>query len=186
LALERGFGSWSALKKKITDDELRGRGLSPEAALHALFQAASRGDAPRVVEIADAWPAIISRRGELTGHDGHRTALHFGARHEAVVRALLERGADPNVRDDGDNAMPLHFAAEDQSFPIIRLLVEHGADTIGTGDMHELEIVDLLLLYGADPTARSNEGTTAADWAAKRGMTAVVARLKRGLSSNPA
>ena len=141
LALERGFRSWSALKKKVTDDELRGRGLSPEAALQALLQAASTGDAARVVEIADAWPAIISRRVELAGHDGHRTALHHGIRHEAVVRALLERGADPNIRDDGDNAMPLHFAAEDQSFPIIRLLVEHGADTIGTGDMHELEVI---------------------------------------------
>jgi ankyrin repeat protein len=45
-----------------------------------------------------------------------------------------------------------------------------------------LEIVELLLAHGANPAARSKEGTTAADWAAKRGMTRVVTRLSRGLS----
>ena len=41
-----------------------------------------------------------------------------------------------------------------------------------------LEIVDLLIAQGADPAARSKSGTTAADWAEKRGMTRVVTRLK--------
>jgi ankyrin repeat protein len=41
-----------------------------------------------------------------------------------------------------------------------------------------LEIVDLLMAQGADPAARSKRGTTAADWAEKRGMTQVVTRLK--------
>jgi ankyrin repeat protein len=141
LALERGFESWSALKKKVANDELRGDGVSDEACLHALIEAASKGDVGRVIEIADASPEIISRRGELEGHNGFRTALHFGIKHEPVIRALLERGADPNVRDEGDNAMPLHFAAEDQNPRIIRLLVDHGADTIGTGDTHELEVI---------------------------------------------
>jgi uncharacterized protein len=41
-----------------------------------------------------------------------------------------------------------------------------------------LEIVELLLAHGANPAARSKEGTTAADWAAKRGMTRVVTCIK--------
>jgi len=77
----------------------------------------------------------------------------------------LQRGADPNVRCEGDYAFPLHFAAEKQHFPIIRLLVEHHADTNGEGDYHELgvigwatawdyihanrEIVDYLTAHGA-------------------------------------
>ncbi len=141
LALERGFESWTALKKNLADAEPQEGDLTVDVRLSDLLAAASKGDVGRVIELADAFPEIISRRGELEGHDGRRTALHFGIKHEPIVRALLERGADPNIRDDGDNAMPLHFAAEDQSFSIIRLLVEHGADTIGTGDMHELEVI---------------------------------------------
>ena len=140
LALERGFESWAALKRKITADDLT-RAAAPEAVHHALLEAASQGDLARVTETLDRYPEIVSRRGQLEGHDGLRTALHFGIKHEAVVRVLLERGADPNVRDQGDNAMPLHFAAEDQNFAIIRLLIEHGADPIGSGDVHELEVI---------------------------------------------
>ena len=57
------------------------------------------------------------------------------------MRLLLERGADPNVRDEGDDAFPLHFAAENQDLPVIELLLAHGADPIGTGDGHELDVI---------------------------------------------
>jgi ankyrin repeat protein len=72
-----------------------------------------------------------------------RTALHqavFG-NSEAAAKLLLERGANPNIRCEGDNAYPLHFAVEKNRFPIIRLLVEHGADTVGEGDYHELGVI---------------------------------------------
>jgi ankyrin repeat protein len=140
LAREHGLDGWTALKKKAlarqADDV-----SSLDAALSALLEGAGRGDVARVIELADAFPGIVSRRGTLEGDDGRRTALHFGVAHEPVVRALLQRGADPNVRDDGDNAFPLHFAAENQDLPVIRLLVEHGADPIGAGDGHELEVI---------------------------------------------
>jgi ankyrin repeat protein len=70
-----------------------------------------------------------------------RTALHHAVAHEAAVRLLLERGADPNIRDEGDWAFPLHFAAENGQLGIVRALVEHGADPIGAGDYHELEVI---------------------------------------------
>jgi ankyrin repeat protein len=57
------------------------------------------------------------------------------------VKALLERGANPNTRCEGDCATPLHFAAEKGHLGTIRLLVEHGADPIGDGDYHELEVI---------------------------------------------
>jgi ankyrin repeat protein len=113
--------------------------------------------------LLDAHPELINERGG----DGVRTPLHqavFG-NSEAAAKMLLERGANPNIRCEGDNAYPLHFAVEKHRFPIIRLLVEHGADTIGEGDYHELgvtgwataweyiqadpEIVAYLLAHGA-------------------------------------
>jgi ankyrin repeat protein len=157
LARERGAENWPALKAQA---------LAEHAPLAAFLEAAGKGDVARVIEMADADPALINQRGDLAGHTGRRTALHFGVGHQPVVRALLERGADPNIRDDGDNAMPLHFAAERQDFPVIRLLVEHGADPIGAGDDHgglevigwsccwdyvtaNKEIVEYLLSHGA-------------------------------------
>jgi ankyrin repeat protein len=84
---------------------------------------------------------------------------------EAAVKFLLDRGANPNLRCEGDYAFPLHFAAEKLYFPIVRQLIEHGADPIGEGDNHELgvmgwatawdyihanrEIVDYLTAHGA-------------------------------------
>jgi ankyrin repeat protein len=40
-----------------------------------------------------------------------------------------------------------------------------------------MEIVELLLAAGADPSLKSKDGRTAADWARRRGMIAVAARL---------
>lgn len=114
---------------------------SRDAAVRALLAAADQGDVARVTALLDRHPDIVSARGSLDGHTGLRTALHFAVDHEAVVRVLLERGADPNVRDEGDEAMPLHFAAEKQDLAVIRLLIEHGADPIGTGDYHELDVI---------------------------------------------
>jgi uncharacterized protein len=45
-----------------------------------------------------------------------------------------------------------------------------------------LQLVDVLIGAGVDPVARSKEGKTAADWARRRGMQAVAARLDRAAS----
>ena len=178
LAREYGFEGWSALKARVAEIEAA-RGVSPEeAALQTLLAAAGRGDAEAVARVLDQHPALVNERGTLPGNTGRRTALHFGVAHEPVVRLLLERGADPNIRDEGDNAFPLHFAAEQQNLPVIRLLVEHGAQTIaGEVDDHELdiigwatafyyvkpnaEVVDYLLAHGAQHTMFSAVATGA-------------------------
>lgn len=140
LARELGFASWARLKAALME-KARAAPDETGSALTSLLQAADRGDLVRLRQVLDAHSRLIDERGELPGHTGRRTALHFGIKHAAVVRLLLERGANPNIRDDGDNAMPLHFAAESQDLEVIRLLISHGADPVGEGTMHELDVL---------------------------------------------
>ena len=135
LARERGYESWIALKSVVAAGGVLATPLTE------LLTAAARGDASTVAAIIDAHPATINERGTLPGHTGLRTALHFGVKHEAVVSTLLERGANPNIRDEGDNAYPIHFAAESGDLAVVRLLIEHGADPIGAGTAHELDVI---------------------------------------------
>ena len=165
LAREFGFAGWTGLRKALANIALaRGAGTAPPG-LGTLLAAALAGDTAQISAILDVHPDLVSRRGLLPGHTGERTALHHavGGRHEEAVRLLLERGADPDVRDEGDDATPLHFAAEQNNLPVIRLLVEAGADTVGEGTWHELDVlgwatvfngeqrdvVDYLLAHGA-------------------------------------
>jgi len=49
-----------------------------------------------------------------------------------------------------------------------------------------LEIVNLFMSHGADPSLRSKEGRTAADWASKRGMRDVAVVLAAAAAERPA
>ena len=49
------------------------------------------------------------------------------------VRALLEAGANPNVRQRG-GFTPLHTAAHNDDMTLARLLLDHGADPAVTDD----------------------------------------------------
>ncbi len=160
IAREYGFESWQALKAYVLP---RQASAPTEATIRSLQDAAGRGDLAQLEALLGADPGLINE----TAGPGVRTALHhavFG-KSEAGARFLLSNGANPNIRCEGDNAYPLHFAAEKQLFPIIRLLIEHGADPVGDGDYHELgvigwataweyvhasrDIVDYLLAHGA-------------------------------------
>jgi ankyrin repeat protein len=136
IANEYGFASWSKLQSHVKTLEAA---TSTAEAVASLRDAAGKGDLARLNALLDAHPELINERGG----EGVRTPLHhavFG-NCEAAVKLLLERGANPNIRCEGDNAYPLHFAVEKHRLPIIRLLVDHSADTIGEGDYHELGVI---------------------------------------------
>jgi hypothetical protein len=136
IAAEYGFETWSRLRTHVLQNE---GDPSTEATIESLHAAARGGDLGLLTSLLEAHPSLINE----TGGRGVRTALHeaVGGEQVAAVQLLLERGADPNIRCEGDNAYPLHFACEKQHFPMIRLLIEHGADPIGEGDYHELGVI---------------------------------------------
>ncbi len=150
LAREHGFPGWTELKADIAGRAAASSTLSRDAAIQALLAAADHGDGARVAELLDEHPDIVNERAVLSAHTGLRAALHFAmnSESEAIVTALLSRGADPDVRDEGDNAMPLHFAAERGNLGIVRQLIQHGADPIGAGDYHELEVIGWATCFG--------------------------------------
>ena len=118
--------------------------------IEPLLAAALAGDVSRMTSILEAAPELVSERGLLPGHTGLRTALHHavGGDSEEALAVLLERGADPNVRDEGDDATALHFAAEKQHLGMIQRLIEHGADPVGEGTWHELDVLGWATCFG--------------------------------------
>ena len=122
--------------------------------------------------------------GQLVGHQGGLTALHFAARegHRASVRALLDAAADVNAVS-GDESSSLLVAAINGRFDLAMYLLQRGADPNRASDgggtplygainlwwaphafypqpsaaqeqTTHLELMQALLDAGADPNAR--------------------------------
>ncbi|PHH75608.1 hypothetical protein CDD82_4380 [Ophiocordyceps australis] len=125
-----------------------------------------------------------------TDTDG-RTALSYAAenRHEAILKLLLERGADTEVKSSYPHRTPLSYAAENGHEAILKLLLERGADT----EAKSLYVrqtplsfaalnghggsVKLLLDKGADIEAKDVGGQTPLLLAVARGQEAIVKYL---------
>jgi outer membrane protein assembly factor BamB len=102
--------------------ELRSYAQEPSA--ERLWQAARTGDVTAVATELDAGVDVNA----ATTYQS--TALSFACDrgHEEVVRLLLERGANPNVKDTFYNATPLTWAQSGKHYGVIGLLLEKGAE----------------------------------------------------------
>jgi ankyrin repeat protein len=120
--------------------ELDTRPAAEQQAVDAILEAAEHGRAEELARLLDARPDLIDARG---GGFQKQTALHKAAwlNRGACVRVLLDRGADARVRDFGDNAYALHFAAESADLAVVEMLVGAGSDIIGAGDDHQLGVL---------------------------------------------
>jgi ankyrin repeat protein len=120
--------------------ELNTRSADERQVIDAILAVAEESRADELARLLDARPDLIDARG---GNFQQQTALHKAAwhNHADCVRALLDRGADVHVRDYGDNAYALHFAAEAADLAVVEMLVEAGSDVIGEGDDHQLGVL---------------------------------------------
>jgi ankyrin repeat protein len=108
--------------------------------IDGILAAAGDGRVDDLRRQLDAHPDLINARGD--GFWG-RTALHMAAwrNQQACARLLLERGADVHIRDYGDNAYALHFAAESSDLATVEMLVDAGSDVVGEGDDHQVGVL---------------------------------------------
>jgi uncharacterized protein len=110
-------------------------------------------------------------------------------RQAEAAQVLLEAGAD--VRAAARNPMrvtALHAAAAARQAPLVKLLLDHGADAnarqqasytaLHAAAQHgDVEMAELLLARGADPWLRSDDGKDAAAHARAGGHHALADRL---------
>jgi ankyrin repeat protein len=94
--------------------------------------AASIGDLDRVRELLDQDASLANRVSEyVTYYIGSGAPLKNAAArgHIEIVKLLLERGADPNLPEEGiaPHGHALYSAAANKHYEVAKLLLEHGA-----------------------------------------------------------
>ncbi|MGH7461415.1 MAG: ankyrin repeat domain-containing protein [Longimicrobiales bacterium] len=149
VAREHGFSSWRALKAEVERRQM------DKVAL--FFDACARGDADTLRELLANDASLVSAENTAAAHHGW-TGLHSAAQggHLEAVRVLLERGADPNAREAGDNTYPLHWAAAGRHLEVVRVLLDAGGDVHGFGDAHELDAIGWASFYHAPGHSRGD------------------------------
>jgi ankyrin repeat protein len=127
------YRGWRDVAKDVTTtpgevlDHLRSRGAYVD-----ICTAACIGDLERVRELLDEDPSPASRVSEYVTYDiGSGAPLKNAAArgHLEVVKLLLERGADPDLPEEGiaPHGHALFSAVSNGHHEIARLLLEHGA-----------------------------------------------------------
>lgn len=124
----------------------------------------------------------------------HCLAYAIGHSPVAFIRALLERGADPNYADAGGfpSLMAALSSERADKYEILGLLLEYGAAVRQRGindytPLHyaaardDAKAVELLLVHGADPDARTriDEFATPLEEAEHLGCTEAARVLRR-------
>lgn len=141
----------------------------PEAALstaeQAFLDAVRDGKVEAVRALLQQNPALLSVRDAEKS-----TALHVGARNEAMVRFLLEKKADVNAQNEMKET-PLYLAADAEyleAHTVIEMLLAAKADpNIANNDgdtpLHvarSKDIAELILAKGGDVRAVNDDGWT--------------------------
>lgn len=139
--------------------------LAARGATIDLGMACATGNIPRARALLDQDPGLANRLSDYnSGYLGGGAPIKNAAArgHLEIVRLLLERGADPNLPEEGiaPDGHALYAAAANGHHEVVRLLLEHGARpnaevessadalsrAISNGDQR---MVELLCAHGA-------------------------------------
>ena len=133
--------------------------------------AVEQRDWTRIQQLLDSG-ANINARSRINRYYALQFAVNWSD--PKLVTFLLDKGADINLTDDGDDTALMEAANshDPQNKVIVKLLLDRGADVHASGNRAILnaakeggpEIVQLLLKKGADPNAR-NIVSHSGDWA---------------------
>lgn len=115
-----------------------------------------------------------------------------------MIVYLVSLGANVNLSDKGRRWSPLHFSARDQSVPISEILLKNGAvvdakDSNGNTPLWraimsatpDIDLLQLLLRSGADPTLQNNSGVSPLLLAERMSVNQVESKTILGLLSKP-
>jgi ankyrin repeat protein len=139
--------------------------LRTRGACADICTAASTGDLERAKELLDQDPALANRVSDyVTYYLGSGAPLKNAAAggHIEIVRLLLERGADPNLPEEGiaPHGHALYSAVASRHYEIAQLLLKHGAcpnpevessaDALSRAISNsDQQMIDLLCSHGA-------------------------------------
>lgn len=147
--------------------------IAKGARVDSISLACRIGDVERVRAFLDADPALLhTRTPTWDDHGEGATLLHIAASRNrvAVVKLLIERGADVNAKGGWWVVTPLHWAADNGHTEIVRLLIKHGADVNVRTEEHgytplhwaagngHRATVELLIAASAAVDAQSDDG----------------------------
>ena len=148
----------------------------------AFHEAITYGLLPKVEEALEADPSLLDQYSS-DGFTPVCIAAFFSQ--EAIVKFLLEAGANPNLAANNPaKVAPIHAAVAANHIGLVELLIQYKADvnaqqTQGVTALHSaahrgnLPMVQLLVEAGADKSTKMDSGETALDYAKKDGHEAV-------------
>lgn len=119
------------------------RGGADLPAEPAIVRAAYLGDEPGVAA------AIAAKADVNAANAAGATALLYGASHIAIVRELLEHGANPNLAAKSGMTPLMAAAAQSDSYATVKLLLDHGADVHARIGKWEAALPHAI--FGGDP-----------------------------------
>ena len=186
-------------KRSIVDLLIKKGAELPKTTGEEIYDAILADDAGTVKKLLDKDPGLVNTKK----HDRELMPLHLAAamNREEIAGLLISKGADLNARDSLENWRArgwsaLHWAADNDSIEVIRLLIKNGAevddfDKYNQTPLHlaaaegHLRAAEILISAGAELSSVDAEGQAPLHMAALNNQSEmIVLLLSKGADKN--